>query len=82
MHATLLCRLDNLVRVVCLVSQKRLGLQPIEQFGQRFGVVALPCCQHKTQRIAQGVADGVDFSVEPAARDADSLRAAGFACPC
>jgi hypothetical protein len=43
LHATLFCGLDNLVRVVRLVSQKRLGFQPIEQCGRRLGVVALAC---------------------------------------
>ena len=82
LHPTLFGCLDNLVRVVRLVSQKRLGLQPIEQLGHRFGVVALPGGQHKAQRVAQGVAYSVDFGVEPTARDADGLRSAGFSRPC
>jgi len=82
LHATLLCCLNNLVTVVGFVSQKCLGLQPIEQLGHRFGVVALPGGQHKAQRVAQGVAHSVDFGIEPAARDADGLRTAGFSRPC
>ena len=47
-----------------------------------FGVVALRGGQHKTQRVAQGIADGVDFGVQPCARDADGLWAADFAGAC
>lgn len=82
LHAEFLGALDNLVRVVGLVSQKSFGLQPIEQFRDRFGVVPLSRGQHKAQRVGQGVADGVDFGVKPAARDADSLGATCFSGAC
>ena len=75
LHALRLGALDKLVRVVGFVSQKSLRRQSIEQLGHRFGVVSLPGSQHKAQRAAKGIADGVDFGVTPAARDADGLRA-------
>ena len=82
LHALRLGALDNLVRVVGLVSQKSLRRQPIEQLGHRFGVVLLSRRQHKAQRVAQGVTDSVNFCVEPSARDADGLWATGFSRPC
>ena len=82
LYALRLGALDNLVRVVSFVSQKSLRRQSIEQLGHRFGVVPLPGSQHKAQRVAQGVADGVDFGITPAARDADGLRTATLARAC
>ena len=82
LHALRLGTLDYLVRVVGLVSQKRFGRQSIQQFGHRLGVVALARGQHKAQRVAQGVAEGVNFDVEPAARDADGLWSACFSRVC
>ena len=82
LHSSLFCGLDNRVGLIRFVCQKRLGLQPIEQLGHRLGVVPLARDQHKTQRVAQGVGHGVDFGVEPAARDADNLWAAGLSCSC
>ena len=38
--------------------------------------------QRKAQWVAQCVADGVNFGVEPAARNANGLRAAGLAHSC
>ena len=44
--------------------------------------MALPWGQHKAQRVAQCVADGVNLGIEGPARDADGLRAAGLAGAC
>ena len=82
LHALTFCSLGYFFRVVCFVSQKRLGLQPFEQFRHGLGVVTLACDQHKAQRVAQHVARGVDFSVTSAARYADGLRAVHFPCLC
>jgi hypothetical protein len=65
-----------------LCGQERLGLQPIEQFRHWLRVVALPGSQYKAQRVAQGVAHGMDFGVQATARYADGLRTAAFSCTC
>ena len=80
--ASTLCSLYKSVRILCFVSQKCLGLQPTQQFGNGFEVVTLACDQHKAQRVAQHVARGVYFSITSAARYADGLRAVHFPCLC
>ena len=53
LHALDLSALNNLARIVCLVSQKCLGPLTLKQLGHRFAVVPLLARgQHKAQWVA------------------------------
>jgi hypothetical protein len=83
LHVLRLGALHNLLRVVGLVSHKSLDYQSIEQPGHRFKSCRYPRGQYKAQRLAQGVANIINFGIEHFACDAYDLQAAGLAplCP-
>ena len=68
------------IGVVAFVGQQRLDLvgDHAQQWPEALDIVGLPRCQDKAERATFGVAPGVEFGAEAAARSAKRL---GFLSP-
>ena len=65
--------LDEMVGVIALVGDGDACGDAVDKIMRKGDVIALPGSTDRTNRIAEGIASGVDFGAQPAPRPAQAL---------
>ncbi len=81
LHAASERQFDDRVGVVTLVGEKCLRRQAFNQFRRLANIGKVARCQFEAKRITQRIANGVNFGVQSATRDANRLGATFFSAP-
>ena len=62
-----------MVGIIALVGNGRAGIEAVDESVRKGNVVALPWSTDQADRIAEGIAGGMDLGAQPAPRPAQAL---------